>query len=90
MGADLPSRHGGLGIAEADADGCRIKCLNSRYCKYWVYITGWRINCYLKSDRVTPERKEGATSGSIGVRCLTGGKNILLILTFSNIWSMST
>jgi len=40
-----------------------------------MHITGWRIDCYLKGGRVTPqEGKEGTISGSIGVRCLPGGK----------------
>ena len=69
-------RVGGLGIPTKSAAACRLKCVDSRYCKHWVHVTGWRVNCYLKSDRVTPERKEGATAGSIGVRCMSGGKRI--------------
>ena len=74
MGADLPSKHGGLGIVTQTAARCRLRCIESRYCKHWVHVDGWRVNCYLKSDKVTPERKEGATAGSIGVRCMSGGE----------------
>jgi hypothetical protein len=73
-GADLPAKHGGLGISTESAEDCRLRCLQGRYCKYWIFIKDWKVNCYLKSDRVTPEEKEGALAGSIGVRCLSGGE----------------
>ena len=75
MGADLPASHGGLGITTGTAENCRAECVKRPFCKHWSHVDGWKVNCYLKSDRVTPKRKEGAVSGSIGVRCEAGGEN---------------
>ena len=76
MGADLPASQGGLGITTDGAEGCRARCLQSPYCKHWVSVKDWRVNCYLKADRVTPERKDNAVAGSIGVRCLPGATGL--------------
>ncbi len=72
-GADLPAKDGGLGIPTKTAEGCRAKCLESRYCKHWAHVDGWRVNCYLKGEKVTQRKMEGAVSGSVGVRCRSGG-----------------
>lgn len=74
LGADLPAKYGGLGVNSPSAEDCRIKCVQQRYCKHWVYVADWKVNCYLKSDKATHQKKEGSVAGSVGIRCLSGGK----------------
>ncbi|XP_059079608.1 uncharacterized protein LOC131877823 isoform X2 [Tigriopus californicus] len=76
LGADLPAKFGGLGVNSPSADDCRIKCVQQRYCKHWVYVADWKVNCYLKSDKATHQKKEGSVAGSIGIRCLSGAVSL--------------
>ena len=76
LGADLPVKYGGLGVAAPSAEDCRLKCVQQPFCKHWVHVKDWKVNCYLKSDEATHQPKEGAVAGSVGIRCLPGGERV--------------
>lgn len=60
---------GGEGIESPDVNNCAIECYNRDKCVYWVYVEGWKKNCFLKSHFEEEEEMPNGTSGSIGLSC---------------------
>ena len=69
IGGDLPEEKSGNGIAMPDANMCAVTCYQQEGCLYWVWVEGWKKNCFLKSHFDEEESFPGATSGSVGLAC---------------------
>ena len=69
QGGDLPDSKGGNGVEAATADDCAAQCERQSACQFWTHVKDWKVGCYLKGRYDEFGTKEGATSGSIGVRC---------------------
>ena len=49
LGGDLPASEGGEGVETAQPNNCAVECYRRAGCKYWVWVEGWKKNCFLKS-----------------------------------------
>lgn len=52
-----------------DVNNCAVSCYERENCLYFVWVRGWKRNCFLKSHFTDEEAFPGATSGSIGLEC---------------------
>ena len=69
LGGDLPESEGGDGVPTDDANSCAVACYQNDKCVYWVWVEGWKRNCFLKSHFTDEEALPGGTAGSIGLAC---------------------
>lgn len=69
LGGDLSHSEGGQGIEVGETNNCAVECYNREKCVYWVWVEGWKKNCFLKSHFTDQESFPGATAGSIGLTC---------------------
>ncbi len=69
LGGDLPLSQGGEGIETERPNNCAVECYQRDRCIYWVWVEGWKKNCFLKSHFDDQEAFPGATAGSIGLSC---------------------
>ncbi len=76
QGGDLTTSQGGNGLETEDPAQCANECEKRSSCQYWTFVDKWKVNCYLKASFDEQSEKEGATSGSIGVRCDAGSVDI--------------
>jgi len=71
IGGDLPEVFGGGGVEtsmESSAD-CIEECEKRSGCKYWTWVMGEKVNCFLKNSKVETARKPKYVSGSIPQAC---------------------
>jgi len=71
VGGDLPEVFGGGGVEtsmESSAD-CIEECEKRSGCKYWTWVMGEKVNCFLKNSKVEMVRKPKYVSGSIPQAC---------------------
>jgi len=73
IGGDLPEVFGGGGVEtsmESSAD-CIEECEKRSGCKYWTWVMGEKVNCFLKNSKVEMVRKPKYVSGSIPQACIS-------------------
>eukprot|EP00092_Neocalanus_flemingeri_P035239 GFUD01038343.1.p1 GENE.GFUD01038343.1~~GFUD01038343.1.p1 ORF type:complete len:1287 (+),score=506.35 GFUD01038343.1:270-4130(+) len=71
VGGDLPEVFGGGGVETSmeSSANCIEECEKRSGCKYWTWVMGEKVNCFLKNSRVETVRKPKYVSGSIPKAC---------------------